>query len=67
GDIDIHPRLDVRVYGKLLSNPTAKDLAWFISEGERATWPKLNMIGDATRISRCLARCEATLARETDA
>ena len=67
GDIDIHPRFDLRVYRKLLTNATRKDLAWFVREGERATWPKLAMIRDATRISRCLARCERRLAAQAQA
>lgn len=61
GDINIHPRFDPRVYGKLFKNPTPRELAYFVREGERATWPKLAMIRDATRIARCLARCEAKL------
>lgn len=66
GDIDIHPQFDLRAYRKLLTNPSRDDLRWFVREGERATWPKLAQIRDATRISRCLARCQAMLERTTD-
>ncbi len=61
GDIDIHPRFDPSVYPRMLTNASREELARFVGEGERATWPKLAMVRDATRISRCLARCEATL------
>ena len=61
GDIDIHPRFDLRAYPKLLTNPSREDLAYFVQEGERGTWPKLALIRDATRISRCLGRCERAL------
>jgi TAG lipase / steryl ester hydrolase / phospholipase A2 / LPA acyltransferase len=55
GDIDIHPRFEPLQYRKLLRNPTRDDLAHFVLEGERATWPKLAMIRDQTRIARCLS------------
>ena len=56
GDIDIHPRFEPLQYRKLLRNPSRDDLAHFVLEGERATWPKLAMIRDQTRIARCLTR-----------
>jgi NTE family protein len=62
GDIDIQPRFDPGVYLKVLKNPSREDLRYFVLEGQRATWPKLAMIRDQTRIARCLARCEAGLA-----
>jgi len=61
GDIDIHPRFEPLQYRKLLKNPSADDLAHFVLEGERATWPKLAMIRDHTRIARCLGRFEERL------
>ena len=61
GDIDIHPRFDPSVYARVFTNATREQLGGFVSEGERATWPKLAMVRDATRISRCLSRCEASL------
>ena len=61
GHIDIRPRFEPRLYLKLLSNPSIDDLRHFVIEGERATWPKLQMIRDHTRLSRCLADCERTL------
>lgn len=64
GDIDIHPRFDVGMYLKVMKNPTEDELRRFVLEGQRATWPKLAMIRDHTRIARCLARCEAALQSE---
>ena len=61
GNIDIRPRFDPKLYRKLLTNPTIDDLRTFVLEGERATWPKLQMIQDHTRLSRCLADCEKKL------
>ena len=63
GDIDIHPRFAPSAFLKLLKNPSEDDLRWFVLEGARATWPKLAMIRDHTKIARCLARCEARLER----
>ena len=67
GDIDIHPRFEPRAYLRLLSNPSQDDLVWFIKEGERAAWPKLAMIRDATRIRRCLLRCQKQLQAQLSA
>ncbi len=61
GDIDIHPRFEPLQYRKILRNPTREDLAHFVIEGERATWPKLAMIRDHTRVARCLERCASRL------
>lgn len=61
GHIDIHPRFEPALYRKLLKNPTEAELRHFVREGERATWPKLQMIQDHTRLSRCLAGCERYL------
>ncbi len=61
GDIDIYPRFEPAMYLKMIKNPSEDDLRKFILEGQRATWPKLAMIRDHTRIARCLARCETSL------
>ena len=61
GDIDIHPRFDLRLFSRVFSNPTPKELDRFILEGERATWPRLEMIRQHTRISRVFAEIIATL------
>jgi NTE family protein len=64
GHIDIHPPFEPGLYRKLLKNPTEEELGHFVRAGERATWPKLQMIEDHTRLSRCLARCERHLSDE---
>jgi len=61
GDIDIHPRLSMGIYTKVVSNPSPKDLDWFILEGQRATWPRVAMIRDHTRVTRAFERCLARL------
>lgn len=61
GDIDIHPRFRMDLLGKMVVNPSLDDLKTFIQEGERATWPKLAMVRDQTRICRTFAACIAEL------
>ncbi|MEE2786358.1 MAG: patatin-like phospholipase family protein [Myxococcota bacterium] len=54
GDINIHPRFKPSLYAKMFSNPSARDMAAFVLEGQRATWPRLEMIRNQTAISRSL-------------
>lgn len=54
GDINILPEYRFPNPRKLLTLPNKKDLVELIRSGERATWPKLEMIRQQTRISRCL-------------
>jgi len=61
GDIDIHPRFRMELLRKVAVNPTRTDLATFIREGRRATWPLLPRIDDQTRIERVFQRCVRTL------
>ena len=62
GDIDIHPRFEPLQYRKLVSNPTEADMDHFVREGERATWPRIAVVRDHTRMTRCLARHQRRLA-----
>lgn len=57
GDINIHFPMKPALYRKVLSNPSPEDLEMFIYLGEQATWPRLAMIKDQTRISRAFDRC----------
>ncbi len=57
GDINIHFPLRPSLYRKVLANPSTEDLDMFIQLGEQATWPRLAMIKDQTRISRAFDRC----------
>lgn len=69
GDINIHFPPKPSLYRKVLANPSPEDLAMFIHLGEQATWPRLAMIKDQTRISRAFDRCirqlENNLEKET--
>lgn len=57
GDINIQFPVKLLRYRKVLANPSPEDLQWYIRLGERATWPRLAMIRDQTRISRIFADC----------
>lgn len=57
GDTNIHPPVSGWMYRRLLSNPTVDDLQRYILLGERATWPKLALIRNQTRIRREIADC----------
>jgi len=57
GDIDIHPQLNLRLFSKVVSNPSREDLAAFIAEGERSVWPKVAMIRNQTRLGKTFRRC----------
>jgi TAG lipase/steryl ester hydrolase/phospholipase A2/LPA acyltransferase len=63
GDIDIHPRFRPELLAKVAVNPTREDLGVFIREGERATWPKLAMVRNQTRIGRVFCDCVEALRR----
>lgn len=65
GDINIHPDFPFSRYLKVMANPSEQEIKSFILAGERATWPKLPMIINQTRISRVLQDCNDRL-REQD-
>ncbi len=65
GDINIHFPFRPALYRKMLSNPDAEDMAMYIRLGEQATWPRLAMIHDQTRISTAFSRCIRRLREET--
>lgn len=67
GDINIHFPVRPALYRKVLSNPTSQDLDTYIRLGEQATWPRLAMIRDQTRISRVFAQCIAKLKAQAGA
>lgn len=71
GDINVQFPFRPLLYRKLLSNPSRDDLEMFIRLGEQATWPRLAMIRDQTRISRtfndCIARLKKACAANSDA
>ena len=56
---DMHIQLPFRpvLYTKVLSNPSFKEFQEYIRLGERAAWPRMEMIRDRTRISRLFGTC----------
>ncbi|WP_150913515.1 patatin-like phospholipase family protein [Marinobacter halotolerans] len=61
GDINVQFPFRPLMYRKLLANPDSDDLETYIRLGEQATWPRLAMIRDQTRISRTFSDCIARL------
>jgi len=57
GDVTIFPQQSPRQLMGMLANPSAVDIANYIREGERATWPRLERIRMQTRISRSFEDC----------
>ena len=53
-DMHIHLPFRPALYAKVLSNPTFREFQQYIRIGEQATWPRLAMIRDRTRISRLI-------------
>ena len=57
GDINIHPQFPPSWYFKFMKNPNDSERDFLLKMGERASWPKLAMIDDQTRVSRTLQAC----------
>ncbi len=57
GDINIHFPFRPAAYLDVVSNPGPEGLSNYIKLGERATWPRIAMIRDLTRISRVFPQC----------
>jgi len=57
GDVTLFPQQSPASLMRMLANPSAADIARYISDGERATWPKLERIRVQTRISRAFEDC----------
>jgi len=53
-DINIIPRQRLWNPSKLLAILSEEDTRALVEEGERATWPRIEMIRNCTRISRTL-------------
>jgi predicted acylesterase/phospholipase RssA len=64
GDITIVPPTWLSNLLAVFSNPSPERIAEFIQTGEQATWPKLERIRNATRISRAFERGLARLRAE---
>lgn len=57
GNINIFPDLSLWRYANVTSNPKIADVQRFMLEGERAAWPRIEMIRLQTAISQTLDRC----------
>jgi NTE family protein len=64
GNINIYPDVSLWRYANIAKNPDMEAVQRFILEGERATWPRLEMIRTQTMISQTLDRCVDRLERE---
>lgn len=57
GDINlVPPRMPANLM-RIMKNASTKEVAEFIQTGERATWPKIEMIRNTTVISRTFEHC----------
>lgn len=70
GDINIVPPRRPLSVLKTLRNPTLADVREYIRLGERATWPRIEMVRNTTAISRvfrdCMAHLDSVEARRLD-
>jgi NTE family protein len=57
GNITILPKVTVWRYAHVTANPKMEAVQRFIREGERATWKRIPMIRNQTRIAQTLGRC----------
>ena len=57
GDITLFPEHQPANILRTLADPGPVHVADFIADGERATWPRIERIRNATRISRTLDVC----------
>lgn len=64
GDINIIPPRRPTNLLRIFSNPSVADVRDFIETGERATWPRLDMIRNTTRISRTFHICVEKLRQQ---
>jgi NTE family protein len=66
---DMHIQMPFRplLYPKMLTNPTPDEFRSYTLMGERATWPRMSMIRDRTRLSRAFGNAIGALMQRTDA
>ncbi|MEM7411372.1 MAG: DUF3336 domain-containing protein [Myxococcota bacterium] len=53
-DVNIVPRQRLFSPGRFLSPLSREDASALVSEGERATWPKIELVRNCTKVSRCI-------------
>jgi predicted acylesterase/phospholipase RssA len=66
GDVTIFPHQSASQLMRMIANPSATDIAQYIRDGERATWPKIERIRMQTRISRSFEDCLQWLKTRAD-
>ncbi len=66
GNINIVPEVSLWRYANVTSNPSMESIKRFMFEGERATWPRMEMIRNQTLISITLERCLTRIETEGD-
>ena len=64
GDINLIPPRNPTNLFLVLKNPTVDDITRFITTGEHATWPRLEIIQNTTQISRTFNECLAKLNKQ---
>jgi len=64
GNINIFPEVSLWRYANVTRNPTMESIKRFMLEGERATWPRIEMIRNQTLISQTLAGCVRRLEQQ---
>jgi TAG lipase/steryl ester hydrolase/phospholipase A2/LPA acyltransferase len=57
GNINIYPDVSLWRYINVTRNPSLESVKRFMLEGERATWPRMEMIRNQTMIAQTLDRC----------
>lgn len=65
GNINIFPEVSLWRYVNVTRNPTLESVQRFMLEGERATWPRIEMIRNQTMISQMLDSCVDRLEHTT--
>ncbi len=63
GNINILPEVSLWRYANVTSNPSMEAIKRFMLEGERATWPRIEMIRNQTLIAQTLDQCVKQLAQ----
>lgn len=61
GDVNIFPSHTPRHLMRMFSNLSAEELAAYIRDGERATWPQIERLRNQSAISRAFENCLLTL------
>jgi TAG lipase / steryl ester hydrolase / phospholipase A2 / LPA acyltransferase len=60
-DMHIQLPLKLELYTRVMTNPSFEQFKQFIHLGEQATWPRIPMIRDRTRLSRLFGNCIGVL------